>query len=97
MASRVTISWTSEQSSSRTVREVMQMRCQGAISAVAEIDSNIYQTSLLWKDNGLLQKAYKYTVEPDCPEKKDRRAMSPAKRKGVGKVSVRSWLPRSSD
>ena len=51
------------------VREVMQMRCQGAISAVAEIDSNIYKTALLWKDNGLLQKAYKYTVDPDFPEK----------------------------
>ena len=29
------------------VREVMQMRCQGAISAVAEIHANKFQTALL--------------------------------------------------
>ena len=71
------------------VREVMQMRCQGAISAVAEIDAN-FPAVLPLKDSRLLQKAYQYTVDPDFPEKKDRWAMSPAKRKG-------SWLPRSSD
>ena len=52
------------------VREVMQMRCQGAISAVAEIDTNIYQSALLWKDNPLLTKAYKYTVDANFPEKR---------------------------
>ena len=70
------------------VREVMQMRCQGAISAVAEIDATIYQTALLWKDNRLLEKAYKYTVDPDFPEKgqardEDRRC-GPAEGSGKG-------------
>ena len=49
------------------VREVMQMRCQGAISAVAEIDAN-FPVVFPLKDNRLLQKAYQYTVDPDFPE-----------------------------
>ena len=69
------------------VREVMQMRCQGAISAVAEIDSKIYKTALLWKDNGLLQKAYKYTVDPDFPEK-GQEGDGPNKAEGRGKRSA---------
>ena len=69
------------------VREVMQMRCQGAISAVAEIDSTIYHICRsgdeLWKDNKLLQKAYRYTVDPDFPEK-GQEGDEPSKSKGEG-------------
>ena len=46
------------------VRDVMKMRCQGAISAVAEIDAN-FQVVLPLKDNRLLLNAYRYTVDPD--------------------------------
>ena len=49
------------------VRDVMKMRCQGAISAVAEIDAN-FQVVLSLKDNRLLQKAYEYTVDREFPE-----------------------------
>ena len=38
------------------VRDVMKMRCQGAISAVAEIDAS-FQVVLSLNDNRLLQKA----------------------------------------
>ena len=48
------------------VRDVMKMRCQGAISAVAEIDAN-FQVVLSLKDNRLLQKAYEYTVDREFP------------------------------
>ena len=44
------------------VRDVMTMRCQGAISAVAEIDAN-FQVVYYLKGNRLLQKAYEYTVD----------------------------------
>ena len=49
------------------VRDVMKMRCQGAISAVAEIDAN-FQVVLSLKDNRLLQKSYEYTVDREFPE-----------------------------
>ena len=75
------------------VREVMQMRCQGAISAVAEIDSKFYQTALLWKDNGLLQKAYKYTVDPDFPEK-GQEGDEPNKAEGSGKGQREELAPK---
>ena len=73
------------------VREVMQMRCQGAISAVAEIDAKINQTALLWKDNQLLEKAYKYTVDPHFPEKPEEQ------RGGSGrpKVSEQELAPKA--
>ena len=51
------------------VRDVMKMRCQGAISAVAEIDAN-FPVVLPLKDNRFLQKAYQYTVGPEFPEKR---------------------------
>ena len=52
------------------VRDVMKMRCQGAISAVAEIDAHLSRSvKLPLKDNRLLLKAYQYTVDPDFPEK----------------------------
>ena len=75
------------------VREVMQMRCQGAISAVAEIDSKIYKTALLWKGSGLLQKAYKYTVDPDFPEK-GQEGDEPNKAEGSGKGQREELAPK---
>ena len=67
------------------MREVVQLRCQGPISAVAEIDAS-FPVALRLQDNRLLHKAYEYTVGPDFPDKKkkERWAMSPAKRKGMG-------------
>ena len=67
------------------VREVMKMRCQGAISAVAEIDAH-FQVVLSLKDNRLLRKALWITSTQwtESFQKKERWAMSPAKRKGVG-------------
>ena len=88
------------------IRVVMQLRCQGPISAVAEIGASL-PVVLPLQDNRLLQKAYEYIVDPDFPEKKERWTMSSAQRKGVGKVPMkdfpeinqpkRSCLPRSSD
>ena len=49
------------------VRDVMKMRCQGAISTVSEIDAH-FPVVLHLKDNRLLQKAYEYTVDPQFPE-----------------------------
>ena len=50
------------------IREVMQLRCEGPISAVAEIGASL-PIGLPLQDNLLLQKAYEYTVDPDFPEK----------------------------
>ena len=60
------------------VRDVMKMRCQGAISAVAEIDAN-FPVVFPLKDNRLLQKAYQYTVDPYFPEKKGEVGDEPSK------------------
>ena len=60
----------------------------------ADIDAD-FPISLPLKANPLLRKAYQYTVDPEFPEK-DRWTQSQQK-KGVRKVSVSSWLPRSSD
>ena len=54
------------------IREVMQLRCQGPISAVAEIGASL-PVVLPLQDNRLLQKAYEYTVDPDFSEQKNER------------------------
>ena len=67
------------------VRDVMKMRCQSAISAVAEIDANfqVVITSFEGQPTSA-ESVITSTQWTHSFQKKERWAMSPAKRKGVG-------------